>query len=204
MKRVNILFFSAFMLMLVGNFSSCGEKPETLPPVPEPIDFCSCLNVKDIDQTIPIIVEVLGDLDFVPLLVDWLSAHHCIFEVFVYGNFDANTWDFLISFEEDGKIEKLILEIHPLKAIRYREYNECKEFPPYYFEEEMKQIKDKLFIQHAVPNVVLNAANSNEYWKQFYAIREEWFALIGSDVTLQQYDLNEDWVFLETKDGKPI
>ena len=113
----------AIVLILAGIFSSCTEKPVD----PEPKDFCSCVNSKDFEQTIPFINEALGDLDDVRLLAAWFKSQPCIADALYFVNTGTNTCEFLILFEEDGITKKIILDVSmtiPLKATDYREYDE--------------------------------------------------------------------------------
>ena len=95
-------------------------------------DFCTFLNVDDIDKTIPFVDEFLSGLatqlddeQQLQALVDWLKTQPCIIDAAIYGEINPTTSEIAIWFDEDGVTKDFILEVamsHPLKAVAYHEY----------------------------------------------------------------------------------
>ena len=99
--------------------------------------FCSFVNVKNLDKTLPIIDKYLSGFPVywdneqkVQTLVDWLKSQLCIVNANVFCrcvDTDPLVSEILISFDENGITKDFILELsmtQPLKIRGYHEYEE--------------------------------------------------------------------------------
>ena len=68
----------------------------------------------------------------------------------------------------------------------------------------IKQVENKIFIQHVAPSIELNLNTYDEYWEQWSSIWEQWLILIGSEASLVQHSVSGDWALLEAKNGETI
>ena len=125
MNTIKLTVVMFFLLLLTVGCNKEVNKDE----------FCSYVNVKNIDKTIPFINEFLSELsdnldDEQKLLAfeTWLKSYPCIIDATtlcvscVYTN-PAQS-EILISFEENGIIKEFALDISmsdPLRAVGYRE-----------------------------------------------------------------------------------
>ena len=124
--KTKLIKYIALLLVLFG----CNKSKE---PDGDDADFCSCLNTVGMEKTIPIVNDYLAGLsgDFadgqkLQSLAAWLKSQPCIVDA--EANPPKN--EIMISFDENGINQKLVLECAKspsLKATGYREYVDPKE-----------------------------------------------------------------------------
>jgi len=135
-----LVFAMATTGCIVENNNDNNEEPKNIEgnEEVEEIEFCSCLNEENINQTIPIINEFLcglsNDLDDdeqLEALVTWLKSQPCIIDATLLCQSCLETElpksEILISFEENGIKKELVIDIAMEKPLRVASYHENKE-----------------------------------------------------------------------------
>jgi len=153
------IFFKivAIFMFLTSVFNACDGPNE----VDDKNEFCSYINVENIDKNIPIVNEFLSGLstilDFDKQLNElstWLKSHPCIIDATVLGVAGGcsinNTMlsEILISFDENGIKKDLVLDVlqpKPFKAIGYHVYKE-KNSPDRIHSIQLQEITDDSLI----------------------------------------------------------
>jgi hypothetical protein len=101
-------------------------------------EFCPAVNMDNIYKTIPVINEFLetlpddlNDTKKLQALTTWLKSHSCIIDATILCVSCIETLpeqsEIIVSFVEEGRTEKLILDVSmssPLKATRYHEFHD--------------------------------------------------------------------------------
>ena len=102
---------------------------------PEICEFCSFVNVKNIDKTIPFINEFLNELsddlddeDQLQELAAWLKLRACIIDAAVLSLQTEPTSEIVISFDEDGITKEFILDVSMEKPLKVAGYNDYEPF----------------------------------------------------------------------------
>ena len=137
MKNSIIFKIAVFLLVLVvavecNNYGADPIEKDNK----NDMGFCSCLNVENIEQTIPFVDEFLSgqstdltDAQKLDALTTWLKEQPCVIDASVLCRScvetDPPTSEIVVSFEKDGRIKEFIFEVsmgNPLKVVGYREY----------------------------------------------------------------------------------
>ena len=140
MKKI-LIKHTVVLLILVVVTAGCHKQPNNVDGNEANENFCSYLNVENIDKTIPIVNEFLNGLSAyldapqqLEELVAWLLSCSCIIDATVECESCTETKppqsEILISFDENGTTKKFLLEVSmtwPLRVKGYREYEEPKE-----------------------------------------------------------------------------
>jgi hypothetical protein len=122
----------AVILLIVAGFFSCVKQSSSVKSEDE---FCSYVNVENIDKTISFINNFLSglsdnldDTQKLQALVEYLKSFPCIVDASILCASCIKTLplqsEIVISFKEDGAVKELILDIsmsNPLRAYHYHE-----------------------------------------------------------------------------------
>ena len=133
---------TTLLLIMAAIFAGCNKQPSNAyNETAEKEKFCSFVNIKNIDKTIPIVNEFLSRLSAglddeqqLQILVTWLQSCTCIVDAAVLsqpGNETLPVSEILISFDENGITKELIMDVlmeKPLKITEYRKYEPPVEY----------------------------------------------------------------------------